>query len=155
MIKARRIIIEAKKFLNAPFSHCGRSAIGLDCSGLLWIAHYRCGLKLKKIDKYYSINWYKDPSQGERIINGFMNEWGFEISDIPIVGGLILFRIFGENSPVSHCGLLINENEFIHAKYGYCTKFNRVSIDSIQPKYIKRIACYMKHREVDYGFNIR
>lgn len=153
MINYKDIITEAKKILNVPFCHFGRSRLGLDCAGVVYITHNRCGMNLQSIDQPYDPFWWKKTSQGERILNGFINTWKFEYSDEPVIGGLILFRIYGKNVPVNHCGILINENEFIHAKCGIGRKINKVVIEDLNYGYGKRIACYMKHGNIDYGWN--
>lgn len=151
MPTANRIITEAKKCLNIPFCHFGRSNIGVDCAGLIWLAYTRCGIEMVRVDRAYGPFWWRDPSQGERLLNGLKNEWGFEICDSPVVGGLVLFRLYGKNVPANHCGITLNQSEFIHAKCGIGKrKVNRVSIDNLYPGYYKRLACFMKHREINY-----
>ena len=151
MVTAKNIITESKKLLNVPFCHFGRSVLGLDCSGLIWLSHTRAGLYMPRTDDSYNAFWWRDISQKERLYNGFLNAANFELSDELVIGGLVLFRIYGKHVPINHCGIIINEDEFIHAKCGIKRRINRISLDSLKPGYYKRIACFMKHKEVDYS----
>ena len=151
-IKANKIIAQAKKFLNVPFCHYGRSTIGLDCSGLIWIAHHRSNVHFARTDYNYNARWWQDSSQGERIIKG-LEFAGFELCDDLMVGGIVLFRIYGKHVPVNHCGILINEHQFIHTKCGIRKMGNKVSIDALKPGYLKRLGGWMKHKDVDYEGN--
>lgn len=156
MIKAQRIITEAKRLLNTPFCHFGRSAIGIDCSGLIWLSHTRSGMVLKRVDRHYHATWWKDPGQGERLFNGFQNEWNFNLIDKPIIGSVVLFRIYGRNVPINHCGILINEDQFIHSKSSISRRNkSKTTIDNLHPSYVKFVVGFMVHKDIDYGINYR
>lgn len=149
-IKSEQLIIEAKKLINVPFCHFGRSTLGVDCSGLLWLVHHRCGLELKRMDYTYHPLWWRDPAQGERMVNGLINVGGYDFCDEPIIGGLVLFRLYSKKAAINHCGILINNESFIHAKCGIGNKINKVTIDKLEYGYNKRIAGYMKCNAVIY-----
>jgi cell wall-associated NlpC family hydrolase len=151
MTIAQRIVVEAKKLINTPFCHFGRSSIGLDCSGLIWLTHTRSGIEMPRTDDRYSPYWWRDSHQGERILNAFQNTAGFEICDQPVIGGLVMFRLYGKHVPINHCGILVDNENFIHAKCGIGYKVNKVTMDLLSAGYRKRIACYMKHKDIDYG----
>lgn len=149
MVRAKQIITEAKKLIGVPFCHFGRSTLGIDCSGLVWMVHHRCGIDFPRSDRPYNALWWRN-SKEERILNGFQKCWKFELVDRPIVGGLVLFRIFGKNVPINHCGILINEHQFIHAKCGIGHKINKTCPDNLESGYSKRIAGYMIRRDICY-----
>ena len=156
LVKAKQIVIEAKKLINVPFCNYGRTTLGLDCSGLIWLVFHRCGIDFPRLHgEKYSPFWWRDPSQGERLLDAFLL-FGFEICDEPVIGGIVLFRLFGDNVPVNHCGILINEDHMIHAKCSFGGRKNKkVSPDCLIPGYIKRLAYYLKHKDVDYGDDYR
>lgn len=149
MINSKQIISESKKLLNVPFCHYGRSVIGLDCAGLIWLIHNRLGLNYPRVDYHYGPMWWRDRSQGERLLEGFLKS-EFEFYDNPVVGGIVLFRLYGKNVAINHCGIVINEDEFIHAKCGCGARINKVTIDYLKPNYIKRCAGYMINKKVEY-----
>lgn len=48
------IVTSARKYLNVPFRHRGRSERYLDCAGLAWIAYRDCGVELPDYRLYSS-----------------------------------------------------------------------------------------------------
>ena len=151
MVKVERTITEARKMLNVPFCHYGRTTLGLDCLGLLWIVYTRCGLRnLPRTDAPYGPYWWLNSSQEERLLNSLINIAGFEITEEPVVGCLVTFRLYKRKVPINHCGILVSEDSFIHAKAGR-SRLAKVSIDNLKPGYIKRFAHYLKHGDIDYG----
>ena len=152
MVTSKQIILEANRLINTPFRHFGRSSSGIDCSGLVWIVHQRSGIDLPKSDgNSYDIMWSKR-SKEERLLNSFQEFGRFELCDKPVIGGLILFRIFGKNYPINHCGILFGDNRFIHASCGIGNRINKTKTEEIYTTgYRKRIAGYMIQKDVCYG----
>jgi len=145
-----RIVQNARKFIGTPFRHSGRSTLGIDCAGLLYMAYSRAGIDLPKGDgKEYSVAWWKRTNAKERLFNGlvaagfrplYYNEL-IDKADIP------LFKLFGKNYPAHHSGIMINQEYFIHARCGYSTKDKRVDFDPLYPDYSKRLAWVMRYKE--------
>lgn len=153
MIESNRIITEAKKLIGTPFCHYGRTTLGLDCSGLIWLSHYRSGMDLPRVDSHYYPLWWRDSHQGERLVEGFKNTWKFEFCEEPVYGGLVLFRIWGKRYAISHCGVILDDDKFIHAKSSLNKKQSRVTVECFSQGYKRLIAGFMNHKEVDYYGN--
>jgi len=103
------LIVElASKFLDVPYLWGGRSPFGIDCSGFT-----------QMIYKLSNIRLPRDADQQE--------EGGELISDIAKAKtGDLAFFVNAKNN-VSHVGILLNNNQIIHAS-------GRVRIDSIDKK---------------------
>lgn len=46
------LIVAARRYLGVPFRHRGRTAKGLDCAGLGWVAYRDCGVPLPDFRLY-------------------------------------------------------------------------------------------------------
>jgi cell wall-associated NlpC family hydrolase len=151
-LKAERTIVEAKKYLNIPFRHNGRSTLGLDCIGLIWKTYTRLGFDFPRLDdKSYDPLWWTNKREGERMLNAFINIGGFEIVDKPIIGCLVTFRLYCKNPPINHCGIYVNNDSFIHAKCSKIPRKNKVMIEPIRPYYVKNLfAHYLVHKGISY-----
>lgn len=152
---SRRVIRETKKLLGIPFCHYGRSSLGLDCSGLIYMSHHRSGINIPRNDgQSYPITWWKDKHQGERFLDMLL-ETGFEIvSDdkdfLALPGYIVVFRLFSKNAPVNHSGIMLNNSEFIHANASRRKNYSNVRKECLYPSYIKRFAYYLKHKDISY-----
>jgi cell wall-associated NlpC family hydrolase len=153
MIESSRIITEAKKLVGIPFCHYGRTTLGLDCSGLIWLSHTRSGMNLPRVDSHYYPLWWRDKHQGERLVEGLINTWKFELCEEPVQSGLVLFRIWGRKYPIHHCGILLDDDKFIHAKSTLGKGSSKVTIECLSQGYKRLIAGYMMHREINYNGN--
>jgi cell wall-associated NlpC family hydrolase len=47
-----KLVQAARQYLDAPWRHCGRSATGMDCAGLPWLAYADCGVSLPDRRRY-------------------------------------------------------------------------------------------------------
>lgn len=65
----------------------------------------------------------------------------FDKADVP------LFRLFGENYPAHHSGIIVDQVYFIHAKCGWKDRDKKVGFDSLYPRYFKRLAWIMRYKE--------
>lgn len=142
----KRIVTEARKFINAPFHHSGRSSLGIDCAGLVSISYGRAGIDLPKGDgRQYTVAWWKRTKE-ERLLNGFLAT-GFKVllnNELCNIGDIALFRIHGLKYPIHHCGIMLSSEYFIHPKSEFANyKFNKVTIDPLHPSYIKRLDCIL------------
>ena len=85
-----------KRYLNAPYLWGGKSPFGIDCSGFTQIVYRICGYKLKR-----------DASQ--------QVEQGVHVDALreAMPGDLAFFR--NEHKKVTHVGILLENQEIIHA----------------------------------------
>jgi hypothetical protein len=95
----------AKQYLNAPYLWGGKSAFGVDCSGLVQLVFSICGIQLPR-----------DASQ--QVDNGSIVNFLSEAQ----AGDLAFFE--NEDGRIIHVGILINNHSIIHAS-------GRVKIDRI------------------------
>ncbi len=149
-----RVVQNARKFIGTPFRHSGRSTLGIDCAGLLYMAYSRAGIELPKSDGFpYTPGWWKQDSakERERLLTALLG-CGFRIlsddelynkADIP------LFRLFGKNYPAHHSGIMINDQYFIHVRCGWRSRDKRTDFDPLEPSYKKRLAYMLRHKELD------
>lgn len=147
-----RIVQNARKFIGTPFRHSGRSTLGIDCAGLLYMAYSRAGIELPKSDGYsYTVAWWKQTGAKERLLDALLN-CGFRIlsddelynkADVP------LFKLFGDDYPAHHSGIMIDQFSFVHAKCGWKSRDKRVDFDILEPSYKKRLAYMLRHKELD------
>ena len=149
MNKQERIVVEVKKFLGVPFHHSGRSTLGIDCAGLLYLSYCRAGIELPKGDgRSYTVGWWKS-SKEERLKNALINCGFIELSDNKLLdkGDIVLFKLYGKNYPAHHNGIMINSEFFIHAKCGWKSRDKFVAPDSLYPHYIKRLDCVLRYKD--------
>jgi cell wall-associated NlpC family hydrolase len=145
-----RIVQNARKFIGTPFRHYGRSTLGIDCAGLLYMSYNRAGIELPKGDgREYTTGWWKHTDVEERLFNGLVaagfrplsNDELIDKADVP------LFKLFGKNYPAHHSGIMVNQEYFIHARCGFNIKDKRVDFDPLYSDYSKRLAWVMRYRE--------
>lgn len=140
----------ARKFIGTPFRHSGRSTLGIDCAGLLCMAYNRAGIELPKSDGLpYTVAWWKQTNAEERLFNILVAAGFRPLSDneSPDTGDVPLFKLFGEDYPAHHSGIMIDQNYFVHAKCGWRSRDKKVDFDSLEPSYIKRLAWMMRYKE--------
>lgn len=109
-----RVIIEAKKLLNVPYAHRGRTRFGIDCLGLPWLAYKRAGIDyLPDNDgKSYGVHWHWTADK-ERYLDTILKY--FNIIEQPFKADLILFKSKSQQF-YTHGGIYIQDNTFIHAR---------------------------------------
>jgi murein DD-endopeptidase / murein LD-carboxypeptidase len=90
-----RLIPVAKKFIGVPYAWGGTSASGFDCSGYIITVYKELGISLPRTSSsMYGVGTAVKKSELR-------------------VGDLVFFNTYG--SGVSHAGIYIGEDEFIHA----------------------------------------
>ena len=145
-----RIVQNARKFIGTPFRHSGRSTLGIDCAGLLYMSYNRAGIDLPKGDGYkYTVGWWKHTNAKERLYNGLI-KGGFRPlfdNELPDITDVLLFKLFGKNYPAHHSGILVDKDYFIHAKCGYKDTDKRVGFDFLYPSYIKKLSWIMRYKD--------
>jgi len=145
-----RVVQNARKFIGTPFRHSGRSTLGIDCAGLLYMAYNRAGIFIPKNDgKEYSVQWWKHIDSEERLYNALVG-CGFRFlsdDELPDKGDIPLFRLYGDHYPAHHSGIMIDQEYFVHAKCGWKEKDKKVGLGSLHPSYIDKLAWMMRYKE--------
>lgn len=145
-----RVVQNARKFIGTPFRHSGRSTLGIDCAGLLYMSYHRAGLDVPKTDgKDYPVLWWKHVGAEERLYNICIAAGFRPLSDdeLPDKGDIPLFKLYGKDYPAHHSGIMIDQEYFVHAKCGWREKDKKVGLGSLHPSYIKRLAWMMRYKE--------
>lgn len=102
----------ASRMLGKPYRYGGASPSGFDCSGLVYYAYHKAGYKVPRTsEQQYQDSLPVKPSA--------MRE-----------GDLLFFRIEGK---VSHVGVYLGNNQFIHAP----SSGKRVTTTSLDDPYWK------------------
>jgi cell wall-associated NlpC family hydrolase len=147
-----KIVQNARKFIGTPFRHSGRSTLGIDCAGLLYLSYSRAGIELPKSDGMpYTVAWWKQTGAKERLLNALLG-CGFRIlsnNELYDKADIVLFKLYGNHYPAHHSGIMIDDKYFIHAKCGWKSRDKRVSFDSLESSYSKKLAYILRYREFD------
>jgi len=115
--KRLKIIQTAKKYLGNKYQYGGTNSKGFDCSGFVMHVYSKNGIQLPRMSK----NQYKRAKKIKR-------------TDLKIAD-LVFFITYG--SQVSHVGIFIGENSFIHSP----STDKKIRIDKLDNSYWKpRIA---------------
>lgn len=104
--------IIANKMVGAPYRFGGSTPQGFDCSGLVYYAYHKAGIKVPRTSEQQ----YQDSLP---VKDSHMRE-----------GDLLFFRIEGK---VSHVGVYLGERRFIHAP----SSGKQVSISTLDEPYWK------------------
>jgi cell wall-associated NlpC family hydrolase len=133
--KRELIVIEAKKLLNIPFRHNGRTRFGLDCLGLLYVPYKRAGIDLPSNDgRSYIPDWYKF-CDNERYLDKILEFSHF--IDNPLKADVLTFKCF--KPKVTHVGIYLGDNLFIHCPSLPNPTNSKVKIDSLDDKVWNRM----------------
>lgn len=89
------LVDASKKLLGIPYLWAGSSVKGFDCSGFIYYVYNQAGTKISRLstDGYYSRSYYVDTPQ---------------------VGDLVFFENTYKQG-ISHMGIYLGNNQFIHA----------------------------------------
>ncbi|MFZ9732905.1 MAG: C40 family peptidase [Schleiferiaceae bacterium] len=104
---ADEVVRHAFTFLNAPYLWGGRSAFGIDCSGLTQVAFRMAGINLLR-------DAHQQANQGQ--IVDFLDE--------ALEGDLAFFD--NEEGRITHVGLVLSEHRILHAS-------GSVRVDALDP----------------------
>ena len=146
MSSQERVVEEGLKLLNSPFHHKGRSSIGIDCVGILILSYKKEVIKNYSDSYEYTPLWWTRTKE-EFLLNGLIENGFHIVNDEPQLSDIVTFRLYKKNAPINHCGMIIDNNKnFIHAKCGKERRKNKVSIDNLEPSYIKRFAYLLRYK---------
>ncbi|VAV99771.1 Gene Transfer Agent NlpC/P60 family peptidase [hydrothermal vent metagenome] len=122
---ALAVIEEANSWIGTPYRHqASVKQVGCDCLGLIrgvWRALH--GFEPAKVP-IYSPDWAERGAVD--LLSDAANRFLLPASKAE-AGAVLLFRM-DTSSPAKHCGILINQNEFVHAYWGRmvsCSAYGR------------------------------
>lgn len=145
------IVQNARKLIGTPFRNSGRSTLGIDCAGLLYLAFNRANIPFpsKSPEGSYTVAWWKHTDAEERLYNLLLSAGFRFLSDDELIDkvDIVCFKLYGDKYPAHHCGIMVDQFNFIHAKCGWKSNENKVGFDSLYPSYFKRLAKVMRHKE--------
>lgn len=81
-----KLVAAARRYLGVPFRHRGRTAAGLDCAGLVWLAYADLGLKLPDVRIYG-----REPHRNG-LEDAMVRALGEPVSRWPMAGDVLLMR---------------------------------------------------------------
>lgn len=125
-----------EKYVGIPYAEKGRDITGLDCYGLVRLIYkneYK--IDLPSFSAEYTAD---DNNRIQDLIAQYKEGW--ESTDIPSAGDIVLFRIFGVES---HVGLVISPTHFIHVRENQDSAIESLSAH----KWSKRIVGFFKYSE--------
>lgn len=94
-VSVDKVIAEAKKLIGIPYVYGGQTTAGFDCSGFIYYVYKMAGSTMSRqsSDGYYNRSYYIDSPQ---------------------VGDLVFFQNTYRQG-ISHLGIYLGNNQFIHA----------------------------------------
>ena len=125
-----------EKYIGIPYVQKGRDENGVDCWGLVRLVYKNeLDINLPSFSAEY------ETSDNERLEELFAQyKEGWESTDAPEAGDVVIFRIFGYES---HIGVCIGDNKFLHVR-----EARDAVIESLDnPKWSKRITGFFKYSE--------
>lgn len=112
----------ASELIGIPYRHNGRDRGGLDCLGLVWYVYTQMGIPFPsgdglKVDE----NWYK--SDPNRYLRGLLDVGANATEPLKSLD-LVYFRII--NNAVTHSGVLITDDRFLHVLEGRTVQLTKL-----------------------------
>lgn len=105
--KVSSIIATAKKQIGVPYVSGGTTPKGFDCSGFLQYVFAQNGMSIPRLaDEQYNLGKKANASQ-------------------LVAGDLVFFDTDGTG--VSHCGIYLGNNDFIHASYSKGIRIDKIN----------------------------
>lgn len=98
-----------EKYIGIPYVEKGRDESGVDCYGLVRLI-YKNELQID-LPSFSAEYTQTDTARIEELIAQYKEGW--EQTDEPVVGSIVLFRVFGNES---HVGVVVSPTHFIHVR---------------------------------------
>jgi sulfur carrier protein ThiS len=98
-----------EKYIGIPYVEKGRDETGVDCYGLVRLI-YKNELQID-LPSFSAEYTQTDTARIEELIAQYKEGW--EQTDEPVVGSIVLFRVFGNES---HVGVVVSPTHFIHVR---------------------------------------
>jgi hypothetical protein len=122
------------KYIGLPYKDNGRDTSGIDCWGLARL-YYSQELNIDLPS--YSTEYNGDTSENiKELISQNKENW--TKTEVPEVGDLVLFNIYGEPT---HIGICVGDNNFLHSRDGKDSVIESLS----SQQWDKRIAGFYKY----------
>ena len=135
MVAGVAIANAARKLIGTPFHFGGRlPGIGLDCAGVIVLAHRECDLNIQDPGTYSK----------SAILRGWIRRFLEKTHDFvsqPRIGDVALFAIT-KRETLTHCAIVVAHNRIIHSLTGVGTT------EAAIPAHWRETALFMRHREV-------
>jgi cell wall-associated NlpC family hydrolase len=81
------LVQAARAYLGVPWRHLGRTAMGLDCIGLVLLAAHDCG------QDFPDPAPYERAPQGARLVHGLLDHGMRVAADQALAGDVLVFRM--------------------------------------------------------------
>lgn len=103
------------RYLSVPYEYYGRTLEGLDCYGIVLLMYKeQFNIELKEFPSVYPHKaWGPEDSKFVKFLEEHV---GFEKVPCPLVGDLLVLA--DARGIINHCGIVLNDFEFIHATEG-------------------------------------
>lgn len=125
-----------EKYIGIPYAEKGRDSAGLDCWGLVRLI-YKNELQID-LPSFSAEYTQTDTDRIGELIAQYKEGW--ESTEQPQEGDVVLFRIFGTES---HVGVVVTPTHFIHVREDQDSVIESLN----NPKWSKRIVGYFKYSE--------
>lgn len=112
----------ASTLIGIPYKHNGRCLEGFDCLGLVWYIYTQLGIPFPSGDGFdITDKWYE--SDPERYLRGLL-DIGVNATKPLRALDLVYFRVI--NNAVTHSGVLITGDRFLHVLEGRTVQLTRL-----------------------------
>jgi cell wall-associated NlpC family hydrolase len=118
-------MIDFSKYINIPFKHKGRNFDGVDCYGLL-VLILKEEKKISLPEYEYAFNWYKEGCNYIQDNIPKFSDWQ-QIKEPTKPTDVILFYSSPSRKIVSHMGIYIGDDKFIHVGSTYKSRIDRLN----------------------------
>lgn len=115
--QANSLISTAKKYIGVPYQFGGTTPKGFDCSGYLQYVFAKHGMQIPRLaDEQYRLG---TPTKSKKQL---------------VPGDLVFFTTY--EAGVSHCGIYLGNDNFIHASSSRGIRIDKLSDSYWQPRYV-------------------